>query len=57
MFVEYNMATSERFSEYFGFSNEEVDGFYAVYVRTVDTYLRARQLLQIYTNMRRLLCS
>ena len=25
MFVEYNMATRERFSSYFGFSEEEVD--------------------------------
>ena len=28
MFLEYNMATRVRFSEYFGFSDEEVDKLY-----------------------------
>lgn len=33
MFVEYNMATSERFSEYFGFLDTEVDELYAIYIK------------------------
>ena len=31
MFVEYNMAVSERFSQYFGFSDSEVDRLYGIY--------------------------
>ena len=31
MFVEYDMATSEKFSEYFGFSDREVDQLYEIY--------------------------
>lgn len=31
MFMEYNMATSVRFSEYFGFSDSEVDKLFTVY--------------------------
>ena len=33
MFLEYNMATRVRFSEYFGFSDEEVDMLYQRYLR------------------------
>lgn len=36
MFVEYNMATSERFSGYFGFSDPEVDRLYSIYRETVE---------------------
>lgn len=32
MFLEYNMATRIRFSEYFGFSDEEVDMLYQCYL-------------------------
>ncbi len=32
MFLEYNMATRVRFSEYFGFSDEEVDMLYQRYL-------------------------
>lgn len=32
MFLEYNMATKVRFSEYFGFSDEEVDMLYQRYL-------------------------
>ncbi len=35
MFLEYNMATSERFSEYFGFLDSEVDEIFAVYQKEV----------------------
>ncbi len=31
MFVEYNMMTAERFSEYFGFTNSEVDELFSIY--------------------------
>lgn len=34
MFLEYNMATSERFSEYFGFSDSEVDSLFDIYQKT-----------------------
>lgn len=34
MFLEYNMATSERFSEYFGFSDSEVDRLFDIYQKT-----------------------
>ena len=33
MFLEYNMATKVRFSEYFGFSDEEVDILYQRYLK------------------------
>ena len=33
MFLEYNMATRVRFSEYFGFSDEEVDKLYEKYLQ------------------------
>ena len=33
MFLEYNMATRIRFSEYFGFSDEEVDMLYQRYLK------------------------
>ena len=33
MFLEYNMATRVRFSEYFGFSDEEVDKLYERYLK------------------------
>ena len=33
MFLEYNMATKIRFSEYFGFSDEEVDMLYQRYLK------------------------
>ena len=34
MFVEYNMATRERFSSYFGCSEEEVDKLFQIYSET-----------------------
>lgn len=33
MFLEYNMATRIRFSEYFGFTDEEVDVLYQRYLK------------------------
>lgn len=48
MFVEYNMVTSERFSEYFGFSNSEVDKLYATYQKTVKNPKIMREDLRIW---------
>lgn len=48
MFVEYNMATSERFSGYFGFSDSEVDRLYSVYTRTVENAKISRDDLCIW---------
>lgn len=45
MFVEYDMATSEKFSEYFGFSDEEVDHLYDIYQNnTVDPRFSREEL-------------
>lgn len=43
MFLEYNMATSERFSEYFGFLASEVDEIFAVYQKTVRNVKISRE--------------
>ena len=45
MFLEYNMATSERFSEYFGFLDFEVDGIYHIYQQTVKNARITREEL------------
>ncbi len=45
MFLEYNMATSERFSEYFGFLDFEVDGLYHIYQQTVKNARITREEL------------
>ncbi len=37
MFVEYNMMTAERFSEYFGFTNSEVDRLFSIYQKRTQT--------------------
>ena len=36
MFVEYDMAASEKFSEYFGFSDTEVDNLYEIYKKNTE---------------------
>lgn len=33
MFIEYDMSTKKRFSEYFGFLDSEVDGLFEIYER------------------------
>ncbi|MEZ3486101.1 MAG: ATP-binding protein [Lachnospiraceae bacterium] len=48
MFVEYNMATTERFSQYFGFSSSEVDRLYAIYQQSTDTPRFTRDDLRIW---------
>lgn len=48
MFTEYDMATSEKFSEYFGFSDEEVDRLYNVYQKRVPALKFSREELRIW---------
>lgn len=48
MFVEYNMATSERFSDYFGFSNSEVDILYNIYEQTTENIKITRNDLRTW---------
>lgn len=48
MFVEYNMATAERFSEYFGFLDSEVDRLYGIYQETTKNPKIAREDLRIW---------
>ncbi len=48
MFVEYNMATSERFSEYFGFLDFEVDRLYVIYQKTVRQTKITREGLRLW---------
>lgn len=48
MFVEYDMAISERFSEYFGFSDSEVDKLYTIYRQTTSNPKITRDDLRIW---------
>ena len=49
MFLEYNMATKIRFSEYFGFSDEEVDLLYQRYLeRTKKPQITRESLREWY---------
>lgn len=48
MFVEYDMATSEKFSGYFGFSDCEVDCLYEIYKREVTPPKFSREELRIW---------
>ena len=49
MFLEYNMATRIRFSEYFGFSDEEVDMLYQRYLaKTKKTQITRESLREWY---------
>ncbi len=48
MFVEYNMASSERFSQYFGFSNSEVSHLFEIYQNTTDCCKITRDDLRIW---------
>lgn len=48
MFVEYDMAMSEKFSEYFGFTDMEVDCLYEVYQREVRIPKFSREELRIW---------
>lgn len=46
MFLEYNMATRVRFSEYFGFSDEEVDMLYRRYLEKTKKLQITRESLR-----------
>ena len=48
MFAEYNMATKVRFSEYFGFLDEEVDGLFETYQKTTERPGISRDALRIW---------
>lgn len=48
MFVEYDMVTSEKFSEYFGFSDAEVDQLYEIYQNEVDSPKFSREELRLW---------
>lgn len=48
MFVEYNMATRERFSSYFGFSEGEVDTLFQIYSDITPRPRITRQDLKIW---------
>ncbi|MDE7330706.1 MAG: ATP-binding protein [Lachnospiraceae bacterium] len=48
MFVEYDMASSEKFSEYFGFSDKEVDVLYGIYKKRAGVCKFSREELRIW---------
>lgn len=50
MFLEYNMTNSERFSEYFGFLDAEVDALYAIYQKTGKNRKITRNDLTVWYN-------
>lgn len=48
MFKEYNMMTSEKYSEYFGFSDAEVDHLFRIYQTTSQTPRLLRDDLRLW---------
>ena len=50
MFVEYDMATSEKFSSYFGFLETEVDCLYEIYQHETKNTKISREDLRIWYN-------
>lgn len=48
MFSEYDMSSSEKFSEFFGFSDTEVDSLYEIYEKQVITPRFSREELRIW---------
>lgn len=48
MFVEYDMAVMERFSNYFGFTEEEVDRLFEIYLKTTKHPKITRKELRIW---------
>lgn len=48
MFKEYNMATRARFSEYFGFTDKEVDALYDIYIQISKNPWITREDLRIW---------
>lgn len=50
MFVEYDMATTEKFSVYFGFLDTEVDHLYKIYQNEIKNLKISREDLRIWYN-------
>lgn len=50
MFLEYDIATSERFSEYFGFLDSEVDNLYNIYKQNINNPKIDRKDLRLWYN-------
>lgn len=50
MFVEYDMATTEKFSAYFGFSDAEVNHLYEIYQNEIKNPKISRDDLRIWYN-------
>lgn len=48
MFIEYNMTISERFSEYFGFLDSEVDTLFTIYNKTTKEPKITRRDLAVW---------
>lgn len=48
MFYEYTMATREKYSEYFGFTDEEVDALYEIYLKSNSDPKVTREGLRIW---------
>lgn len=46
MFDEYDMAVKEKYGQYFGFSDKEVDGLYEIYMRTTKRPKLSRDSLR-----------
>lgn len=50
MFVEYQMTTMEKYSEYFGFTGQEVDCLYEIYLKQEKTGKVSRRELEEWYN-------
>ena len=48
MFLEYDMATKRKFSEYFGFSDSEVDKLFEIYQKGTEEPAITREELRIW---------
>lgn len=48
MFLEYDIATKVKFSEYFGFDNKEVDALFAIYCSNTKSPRIAREELSLW---------
>lgn len=48
MFLEYDMATKRKFSEYFGFLDKEVDELYQIYQKSVENVQITREDLRLW---------
>ena len=48
MFLEYTMASEEKFNEYFGFTESEVDDLFAKYLKICETPMITREQLRLW---------